>query len=83
MNAEGATTMENKWEKGLEIMQSRKRWEFYWEGLTPSLPRKAKALNKEWYSLRSLWDNENEMFEIQIGERGAGKSFYEKKRGKK
>lgn len=30
--------MENKWEKGLEIMQSRKRWEFYWEGLTPSLP---------------------------------------------
>lgn len=44
---------------------------------------KQKARNKEWYSLRSLFDNENEMFEIQIGERGAGKNFYEKKRGKK
>lgn len=33
--------MENKnWEKGLEAMQSRRRWEFYWVGgLSPSLPR--------------------------------------------
>jgi hypothetical protein len=40
-----------------------------------------KARNQEWYSLRSLLDNENDMFEIQIGERGAGMRYYEKKRG--
>lgn len=30
---------------------------------------KQKARNKEWYSLRSLFDNENEMFEIQFVKR--------------
>lgn len=39
--------------------------------------------SKKWYSLRSLWDNDKNMFEIQIGERGAGKKFYEKKKKKR
>lgn len=44
--------------------------------------RKAARIDKSFYSLRSLWDNDKDMFEIQIGEREAGKRFYEKKRGK-